>query len=161
VTTRFLELLLTDGKLFLNKPILVEQGGSFWAPVSSTKYYGSRKVIVVTRDPRDIFSEILHDGYAYPGRDVELFCSWFDNMMSHVKYDEWEDDCVIHIKFESFVNNYKEEKTKLDSRLEISESVESSYNPNKSAKNIGKYKNILTNKESNYIEERLKDYLHY
>jgi hypothetical protein len=160
-TTRFLELLLTDGKLFLNKPILVEQGGSFWAPVSSTKYYGSRKVIVVTRDPRDIFSEILHDGYAYPGRDVELFCSWFDNMMSHVKYDEWEDDCVIHIKFESFVNNYKEEKTKLDSRLEISESVESSYNPNKSAKNIGKYKNILTNKESNYIEERLKDYLHY
>ena len=37
------------------KKIVVDQGGSFWNPVTSTKYYDSRKVVIVTRDPRDIF----------------------------------------------------------------------------------------------------------
>ena len=36
--------------------IVVEQGGNFWSPISSTKFYGNKKkVIIVSRDPKAIF----------------------------------------------------------------------------------------------------------
>ncbi|MCC5943272.1 MAG: hypothetical protein JJU37_17140 [Balneolaceae bacterium] len=143
-------------------PIVIEQGGSFWAPLNSTVYFGDqRKVIVVTRDPRDIFSEILDDGYAYPGHDAEVFCDWFDNMMKHVNYSEWNSDIIIHLKFEDFVLDYKNEKKNLDRRLGVPDDIPSTYDPDKSAKNIGKYKMILSDKEAKTIEDRLNKYLHY
>ena len=157
----FLNSLILDGEDGFDKPIVIEQGGSFWTPVSSTRYFGNRKVIVVTRDPRDIFSEILDDGFAYPGRDVELFSSWFQAMMKHLDWSEWEDDNVIHIKFEDFVLDYPKQKKLLDERLGLDVNISSSYNPKLSEKNIGKYKSIISENEAKFIESHLKQYLHY
>ena len=41
-----------------NLPVLLNQAGSGWNPIESTKYFLNRKVILVTRDPRDQFLEI-------------------------------------------------------------------------------------------------------
>lgn len=165
-------LFLKETEIFLNKlffdseqgpigkPVVIEQGGSFWAPVSSTQYFGDRKVIVVSRDPRDIFSEILDDGYAYPGRDAELFSNWFRQMMDHVDHSEWENDTVIHLKFEEFVLDYPNQKKLLDQRLGIDEKILSTYNPDLSKKNIGKYKHIITKNEADIIQSKLNEYLH-
>ena len=41
-----------------NRPILLNQAGSGWNPIESTKYFLNRKVVLVTRDPRDQFAEL-------------------------------------------------------------------------------------------------------
>lgn len=133
------------------EPVVVNQGGSFWAPVSSTQYYGDRHVVVVTRNPADIFCEMISRGYAYPGRDVEIFCRWYGNMISRISVKEWESDLVTHIRFEDFVQNYASQSHRLASRLGLDGNVRSTYDANKSRKNIGKNKDILTEKERQYI----------
>ncbi|WP_435116887.1 hypothetical protein ACIJYF_00765 [Candidatus Pelagibacter bacterium nBUS_49] len=49
-------------KIFLrnanNRPVLLNQAGSGWNPIKSTKYFLNCKIILVTRDPRDQYLEI-------------------------------------------------------------------------------------------------------
>lgn len=142
-------------------PVIVNQGGTFWQPLSSTQYFSDRKVIVVTRDPRDIFSEFQFYGQAYPGADVNVFCDWYKGIMSHIDYGEWESDLVMHIKFEDFVKNFNSEVIKVNEFLGIDNKINSTYDPDLSEKNIGKFKNILSKQDVDVIEAELMDYLHY
>ena len=43
-----------------DRPVLLDQGGSGWNPIESTKYFLDCKVVLVTRDPRDQFAEIKY-----------------------------------------------------------------------------------------------------
>ena len=46
-------------KNFNTKNIVIEQGGNFWNPISSTIFYGNnRKIIIVSRDPKAIYSSM-------------------------------------------------------------------------------------------------------
>ena len=42
------------------RPILLDQGGSGWNPIESTKYFSNCRIVLVTRDPRDQYVEIKH-----------------------------------------------------------------------------------------------------
>ena len=131
--------------------VVVNQGGSFWAPLSSTQYYADRHVVVVTRDPRDIFCEMISRGYAYPGRNVELFCRWYKNIISRISLEEWGAECVTHIRFEEFVQDYSRQSEYLAGRIGLEAGVVSSYDVGRSSANIGKYKTILSEKEQHVI----------
>ncbi len=166
------EIFLKETELFLNElfsvtgsspkqNIVVDQGGSLWAPISTTKYYGERKAVVVTRDPRDIFSEFQYYGQAYPGEDVEIFCKWFEGVMDNIDITEWGNDIVMHIRFEDFIDNFDKEVKKLNKHLNLSDNINSNFDPDKSKKNIGKFKKILKSEDVKYIEENLKDFLHF
>lgn len=163
---------LIQTKLFLDsifetkgssKSIVINQGGSFWSPKSSTQYYGDNtKAIVVTRDPRAIFSSFKTKGYAYPGgEDVKLFCEWFKAIMCHVDYDEWNTKNVMQVQFEEFVLNYSEEKKKLNEFLGISDELTSEVEIRRSAFNSKKFYNRLTDAELKVIEDMLSDYLFF
>ena len=142
--------------------IALDHGGSFWKPASSIRYYGKNcRAIVVSRDPRGVFSSFKTKGRAYPGQGVELFCKWYKNMMSHVDYTEWENDHVMHIQFENFVKNFEEEKIKLDNFLEIPSDVQSAMNVSQSAFNSDKFRNRLKSEEMEIIERELKEYLYF
>jgi len=143
------------------RSVVINQGGSFWAPESSTQYFGERrKAIVVTRDPRGIYSSFQMKGYAYPGDDVHLFCNWFKEIMSHVDYSEWNNEYVRQVQFEDFVLNFEEEKKKLDQFLGIP-NLESSINIDRSAFNAEKFQNRLTYDDLKVIEKELSDYLYF
>ncbi len=147
----FIDSLLSNSN---QKNIVINQGGSFWAPVSSTRYYsGDRKVIIVTRDPKDVYAELKTKGYAYPGTDVELFCKWYIESMKHISGEEWGKPLVYRVKFEEFVQNFEQAKVKLSRHLGIPGNINSSYDPEQSKKNIDKYKEILTPEEIKEIEE--------
>lgn len=141
-------LIATDA---VGAAVVVNQGGSFWAPLSSTQYYANRHVVVVTRDPRDIFCEMISRGYAYPGRDVELFCRWYKNIISRISLEEWKSECVTHIRFEEFVRDYSNQSEYLANRIGLEVGAVSSYDVSKSRANIGKYKAILSEKEQHVI----------
>jgi len=160
-TEIFLNELFSVNAKSQNKHVIIDQGGSLWAPVSTTKYYGERKVVVVTRDPRDIFSEFQYYGQAYPGSDVEIFCNWYAGAFSNINKTEWDNDIVMHIRFEDFIRNFDVEVKKVNSHLDLPENVSYNFNPDKSKKNIGKFKKVLRTEDVNYIERKLQKYLHF
>ena len=160
-TELFLDELFSVNRNSQNKHVIVDQGGSLWAPLSTTKYYGERKAVVVTRDPRDIFSEFQYYGQAYPGSDVEIFCNWYAGAFSNINKTEWDNDIVMHIRFEDFIRNFDVEVKKVNNHLNLSENVSYKFNPDNSKKNIGKFKKVLRLEDVKYIEKKLENYLHF
>lgn len=159
-TKHFLDSLFDLKPEIKNKmPVLINQGGSFWKPLSSTQYYGDRHVIVVTRDPRDIYIEMQTKGYGYPDGDVTLFCNWYRNVIERINHTEWDKGVITHIRFEKFVEHFDEEKTKLDTALGLNVNVKSKYDVSKSRINIGKYNGKLSSKEHEIFHKMLGCYL--
>ena len=81
-----------------SKNIVIDQGGDFWYPISSTKYYGVNSYpILVTRDPKGIFwSMKRRNSLSYPGHDIKIFVKWYRSIMNKINLNEF--DKIIHIK---------------------------------------------------------------
>jgi len=158
-TKNFLDLLLLSNEYNTEtKGLVVNQGGSFWRPVSSTRYFGeNRRIVLVSRDPRDIFSEIKILGYSYPG-NAEAFCKWYQKVMERIDEDEWQKTSVLHLKFEEFVINFESVKKRIDLFLGLNDEVTSTYEANLSLKNIGIFKNRLSASEQEIISSQLENF---
>ncbi len=141
------------------KSVVIEHGGNFWKPISSTIYYGNkRKIIIVSRDPKAIYSSMKNrNSLAYPGNDVKIFVDWYKSIMS--KIDKKQHNKIIRIKFEKFFGNIKTESKKLCKLLKIRHNVNNKFDLNSTIKNLYKYKKYLSNKEINYINKHLSKYI--
>ena len=140
--------------------IAIDQGGSFWSPQCSTKFYGeNRKVVVVSRDPRGVFNSFKTKGQAYPGNDIRLFCNWYKAVMKHINYEEWKSDKVLHISYESFVLNFESEKKRLDQFLEIDPKLSTSADMARSAYNARKFEKLLSKSEKDFIQTELNEFI--
>ena len=137
------------------KNIVIEQGGNFLNPISSTKYYGkNRKIIFVRRDPKAIFWSIKRrNSLSYPGNDIKKFVKWYkelSNKISAVNFDN-----VIQLKFEDFFQNFNEEKNKLSVKLDIDPACNDNFDINYTMKNLFKFQKNLTPSEIKYIDDNL------
>ncbi len=166
------EIFLKKTRIFLNKVLfilsgkkkinyVIDQGGNFWDPINSTQYFDNRKIVLVTRDPRSIFSSMkTRKSLAYPGHDIKIFCEWYKNVMKNYNKIK-ESNILIKIKYENFILNHEKESTKLIKFLNIKNLKKKKFDISKSKSNIFKAKNYLTNKELKYIEKKLKKYLQW
>ncbi len=138
------------------KNIVVEQGGNFLNPISSTKYYGkNRKIIFVSRNPKAIFwSMKRRNSLSYPGHDVKKFVKWYKNITNKINKDEFKK--IIHIKFEHFFENYEAEIRKLSDRLEL-KLEGNNFDLNYTLKNLYKYKKGLSPEEINFIDNNINE----
>ena len=86
------------------KNIVIEQGALFWNPVESTEFYGKRKIIIVTRDPRGIFwSMKRRKSLAYPYQNVDTFIKWYKNIFEKANLKRFKKNKLVKvIKFEKF-----------------------------------------------------------
>ena len=137
------------------RPILLDQGGSGWNPIESTKYFSDRKIALVTRDPRDQFAEIKH---YKKGTSVEGFVDWYKEMQRRLR--QIDDSKVLFIRFEDFVKKNEKFTEILCNHLSLSLSNLSNYQPDLSKKNIGKFKQLITQKELEIIESNLDKYIY-
>lgn len=137
-----------------NKSILLNQAGSGWNPIESTKYFLNSRVVLVTRDPRDQFASLKNRKKA---RNVEGFVHWYKQLQIHL--NNIYNSKLLILKFEHFVNNYDSMVNVLCDHIFVKSDVQSIYDPNYSKKNVGKYKKILNRKEINTIEKNLSEYL--
>jgi len=142
-----------------NKHIVIEQGGNYFNPISSTKYYGeNRQIIFVKRDPRAIFWSMKRRGsLSYPGHSVELFTKWYVNIMETINNQEINK--VITIKFETFFENFYDESKKLCDQLGIDKKIDSNFDLNHTLKNLYKFENNLSSYDKSYLEKNLKKYI--
>jgi len=143
----------------VNKNIVIEQGGNFISPISSTKYYGkNREVVFVKRDPKAIFwSMKRRNSMAYPGYDVKLFVKWYKKIHEKINYSEF--DKIIKIKYEEFFSDFEEQKNNLCLKLKINPNINNSFNLISTKKNLFKFESNLSLKEIEYIDKELKDFL--
>ena len=165
------KIFLKNTKIFLNKILyilsgkkknyVIDQGGNFWDPIKSTQYFDRRKIILVTRDPRSIFSSMkTRKSLAYPGHNIRIFCEWYKNIMKNYNTVK-ESNLLIKIKYEKFINDYDNQSKKLCKFLSIKKLSKFDYNINISKKNLYKAKNNLTKSELNYISKKLKKFLQW
>ena len=137
------------------RPILLNQAGSGWNPIESTKYFLNQKVVLVTRDPRDQFAELKQFKKA---ARVEGFIDWYKEMQQRLR--QTDNPILLRLRFEDFVNKYNEMVNVLCNHVSINHKTASSYEPNLSKKNIGKYKKILSQQEIDVIESNLSEYIY-
>lgn len=125
------------------------------------------KVIVVERDPRDVF---LSNKYIWSqkndtvpfSRDVKEFCKQY--RMIRVMEKKSDSNKILRIKFEDLVYKYDETKNIIMNFLDYTEKdhvlPKSRFNPDVSIKNTQLFKNKKYRKESKYIEKELSEYLY-
>lgn len=134
---------------------------------SYLNYFDDIRVIVVDRDPRDIFiieNEIYRWGNI-PYKNVEEYCIWYEITRRHRKTEKYDNKNVMLLNFEDLVYKYNETVKKLSDfvGLNLNEHVnpKKHFNPDISINGTNlklKYKKY--EKEIKYIEEHLKDYLY-
>lgn len=72
-------------------------------------YFKNIKVIVVDRDPRDLYilnKEFWHEGWI--PEDVDIFIKWFNITREYDSLDKNNGKEILKIKFEDFIYNYDE-----------------------------------------------------
>lgn len=138
------------------------------------------KLIIVTRDPRDIyvsgqnagsFTKLDSDLQAFDNNgynksflatnDLQIFVDrqkiYFDQMTRKI------DPRIFVVQFEDFILNHNAERKKLFEFLQVDEKdyvTPPDFKPEASAKNIGLYKRYSKQEEITFIAEQLKDYLY-
>ncbi len=131
------------------------------------KYFRDIKVIVVERDPRDLFilENEIHRWGNIPYRNVVEFCKWFEITRRHRKREKCDQEHVLQLNFEDLVYKYDEVTQRLMQfiGLKAEDHVlpRSHFDPERSIKNTNmKEKYPQYSKEISYIEENLAEYLY-
>lgn len=157
-TKNFFENLFKDQKL--NK-IILDQALPPYCPQKYFNFFHNVKIIVIDRDPRDIFIELSRFP-SYPTNPVYNFISYFKSQREAVERST-DIHQILDIKFENLITNYNTELDRICDFLEINKSLhidkKQFFDPTQSAKNVGLWKQMKDNEEIKLIEKELKDYL--
>ncbi|MDA9996081.1 sulfotransferase [Candidatus Pelagibacter sp.] len=136
-------------------------------PIESSKYFINPKIVIVTRDPRDIFSSMkIRKSGAGPNYNVKIFIDWYKHFFGSLHFKKTiKNKKILHIKFENFVSNFNKENLRLCKFLEIDEKFilrkNCLFKLEESKKNIGKSKKNLTKSEYNLIKSKLSEHLRW
>ena len=125
------------------------------------------KVIVVERDPRDIF---VLNKYIWPKKglripfplDVNEFCDFYDKMRKKEKKIDSKN--ILRIRFEDLIYNYDNTLNKVMKFLSFTSSEHTNkfkkFDPKKSIVNTQIFRDSKYKTEIDIIENKLKDYLY-
>ena len=175
------KIFLTEAKKFIkkvleyyskqkitNQNIVLNNAADITDPVTSSQYFENRKIIIVTRDPRDIFSSMKQrKSNATPWYDVKSFIKWYKLSFDNQKFKKKINDKIILIvRYEKFLKNFENENERICNFLKISKKfklkkIESKFEISKSIKNIGKSRKFLNKKENLLISKHLKSHLQW
>ncbi|MBN2406653.1 MAG: sulfotransferase [Elusimicrobia bacterium] len=125
-------------------------------------YFNSPKIIVVHRDPRDIFAESAAKQWKFIPRDVGDFIKWYGCLMDRADQEEINKEKVMRINFENLILDYERS---IDIILSFS-GIEKAHhvykkqylNPDVSKKNIGLWKKYKNKEDMDEIYTKLKKY---
>ena len=137
------------------KYTLLNQAGSGWNPVNSTEYFPRRKVILVVRDPRDQYCELIKHKNA---GSVNEYVKWYKEMRQRIALIDSK--YIKVVRFEEFVFEYSTVSGDVCEFLNIDKDLSSNYDPIASRKNIGIYKELLGKEELEIITINLQEYFY-
>lgn len=132
-----------------------------------TRYFDDIKVVVVDRDPRDLYlleKMVWKDG-VIPHDDVETFVKWFKYTREHRKHESFDPSTTLFVQFEDLLYRYEEETGRLRDFLGFDEVDHkmplTGLNPDKSIKNTRKWLEYPEAADDiRYIEQELTEYIY-
>ena len=133
--------------------------------IEASKFFKNPKIIIVQRDPRDIFSSMkMGKAGAAPYYDVNIFIDWYKHFFCGKNFKKiLSNKKILKIDFENFVTNFDKENERLCKFLGVTKKFklqnESSFNLKVSKKNIAKSKKNLSKYEISQIQRKLSKYL--
>jgi len=144
------------------KYIILDEGYASLNPSRVLKYFEYSKMIIVHRDPRDIFIGALKNEFHFIPHEIEAFINWYECLQKQTRTYIDENDKILRINFEDLVLKYDKTLKKILQFLSMynySHTNKKKYfNPNISIKNIGIYKNYKNQHEIELIYNHLKEY---
>ena len=161
-TDKYLNKLFTLFGFDTNKTIVLDQFFDASNPEICFKLVKNSKMIIVDRDPRDVFliSNHFYKGNAsfmYTGNSIDDFISSYKKNRINLYFSE----SVLRLKFEDLVLDYESTKERIEHFIELENmKCEFKYfNPSLSIANVGLfYKYDFNKKEINIIGDLLKEY---
>lgn len=131
-------------------------------------FFDDIKVIVVDRDPRDLFileNEIYRWGNI-PYKNVESYCKWFQITRRHRSTEVYDKDKVMFIQFEDLIYNYDLTLKKISffTGVDLSHHIEKKkqFDPSISIKGtnlVSKYPKYENS--AKYIKDHLNEYIYH
>ena len=130
-------------------------------------YFDDIKVIVVERDPRDVFiaANVMYRERVIPYHNVVDYCKWYEITRRHRKSETYNSDYVYFLRFEDLIYSYENTSEKLFKFVGLDpqnhNNKKSRFDPAVSIKNtnmISRYPEFK--KEIEYIEKNLSEYLY-
>ena len=74
-----------------NKTIVLNNAADVVDPINSSQYFENRKILIVTRDPRDIFSGMkTREANAAPWYNVDTFIKWYEQSFGNKDFKKNE-----------------------------------------------------------------------
>lgn len=148
------------------KNIVLNNAADICDPIGSTQYFKNKKIICVTRDPRDIFCGMkLRQANSTPWYDVKIFIKWYKHFFGNENFlKNLKKNNILKIEFENFVLDFNNESKKISKFLEINpKNIQDKnlFDLEKTKKNLFKSKILLTKNEINQIEKNLENYLQW
>lgn len=128
------------------------------------RYFNDIQIIVVDRDPRDIFfleKYFWKDG-VIPS-DVQNFCKWFKYTRAHRKTNSFDNKYSMYVQFEDLIYNYNNTVERIVDWLGLGTHKKkyTYFNPNKSMLNTKVWEKVPnSDNERMYIERELSEYLY-
>ena len=163
-TKKYLNSILTAIGYNLEKPLVLDQAVPFDDPTRYMKYLDTPKVIIVDKDPRDLYlllkKTIKSKGSWFPHENVEDFVIYYETMRKNSNQAH-PDILVIH--FEDLIYEYNLTTSKIINFLGIGtpDRPYTIFHPEKSINNtqlFNRYPDM--SEEVRYIEIKLKNYLY-
>lgn len=131
------------------------------------RYFNDIKVFVVERDPRDVYlaEKYIYKGRVVPTESVDIFCKWYEYTRRHRKYEKYNEDKVMFVRFEDLIYHYDSMTKKIDQWLGFDPSmhahIKERFNPDVSVNNTRLWEKIPGAAEDiRYIEKHLREYLY-
>lgn len=130
-------------------------------------YFDNLKVIVVDRDPRDLYILNEHSWKEswIPSQDIDIYIKWFKLLREHQKHQGEDPERVLRIQFEDVVVKYDESVEKIIKFLGLrpEDHIEKKkyFNPDRSIKNMRLYKKISDKNELDKIKRIEKELSEY
>mgnify|MGYP001182479375 CR=1 FL=1 len=154
---------ITNSRIVLNNAAIITD------PITSSQYFPNRKIICVTRDPRDIFSGMkMREANSTPWKDVNVFIEWYLHFFANNEFQKiLKNRLILNVKFENFINFFDKENQRISKFLNIPQKFifkkneEKIFDLNFSKKNLYKSKKFLSKYEFRLIEKKLKKYLQW
>ncbi len=130
-------------------------------------YFKGSKLVIVDRDPRDIYAELMR-GKEIIGSDLAenhnpyIYVDFFNKFRENIQ-DLKDNPDVLRIQFEDLILNYDKTVALVEDFLGLypkdHKEIHKYLNPDISKKNINIYKNYLNENEIEVLEKELSDYL--
>lgn len=122
LTKRYIEELLTEASSGADT-VMVDQ----IVPPSNlpryTRYFDDIKVVVVDRDPRDLYllEKMEWKDGVIPHDDVETFVKWYRYTRAHRQRETFDPGTTLFVRFEDLLYRYDEETARMREFLDLDE----------------------------------------